>query len=83
MITRACGTFTGLLLHQEAGEPVCGTCANAERARLVAAESQPAPSQTPPITAMWDDDVSIARRRRLLDSNHYLENPRLSDRSSA
>jgi hypothetical protein len=42
VIRVSCGSAAGLLDHQAAGEPPCGTCAYAEGVRRISAEGIPA-----------------------------------------
>jgi hypothetical protein len=46
MIRPICGSVPGALAHQAAGEPVCGWCSWAEKARRIEAEG--IPSRVPP-----------------------------------
>jgi hypothetical protein len=50
-----CGTLAGMLAHQSAGEPACGTCTLADAKARIEAEGIPSrpspPGWLPPVTA--------------------------------
>jgi len=74
MIREACGTFTGLKLHQASGERPCSECQRREDIRL--AEHEGIPRRLPPAAAWPPVTPEQAQRNRDALAEALRENAR-------
>lgn len=61
MTRETCGSVSGLLAHQAAGEKPCGTCAYADQVRRISAEGIPARPSSPHCAPVTPQDAAQHR----------------------